>query len=541
MVAFAPGGPDAGSSPLQQAPGGTLPIDLTASPTKTLAYGTVKLSGSTGFTGAGSVVTLRITPPGTTTPVVLTAKVASDGRYSAVFAKTVQLGTYQVQAIAPDKKGQATASFRVVPVEVIPAEFGRTVDSLIAVTQQALGVVRQGVQGLPASPERAQAEQRLSDLDQRMAGVPAQTAILTQEMKKVFKARAQVPEDNPEWDGYLGRLDGWQSEASSRTVDLRSRMKAASAETQRCGKLDRYNELLAFAGETMSFATVPFDFTTGLWMQKIPPAFVPRAMDPQTSPQAKFVAIQTMKLGVAALKGPAGLLQAIPGMVLDATALVAQLAFSKYCQKLEGPVAATFLGESFTKQGEPFLNYTISLDGKLVLVYDRAASTGQPIGVIGYVEGTGRFRVADNPPLIARLTPGVVLFHRVYAPPPASFRVPLKGTLTGDSILLVVQPAVRDFSSEGHSVLVVMPAGGLVPQIIDSRFTLQKAFPILDRVIRRHPVLRMAYAGGTRALGTFARDTSSPDKTVRVRTQLQMQACNPSCAGTSPAQPKAKE
>jgi hypothetical protein len=544
---------------LQQGGGATLPVEVTAAPSKSLQGGRIKLSGKTGLTGASSKVTLRVKPPGTTPPVVLALKVASDGSFTSVFLNTSQLGVYQVQAIAPDGKGQANTSFRIVAAEVIPTEIGRSVDSLVLIATQALKVARQGVDALPGSPERAEAQKRLSEIDVRMAKLPAQTAVLTQQMQKVFKARAQLPMDNPQWDVYVEKLDEWQADASRRGTAIRGRIKAASAQTQLCGRLDTCNEMLTAASEVMSLVTAPFDFSKSFWIDKLPPAFVARSGAGEVSPEKKFVAVQTMKLGAAALEGPAGMVSAVPGFVIDLAGFVVQQEFSKYCQKFEGPISAAFLGESFTKTGEPFSNYTIRLDGKLVLMYDKSAPSNKPIGVIGYMEGNGQFTVRDNPKPIIRLTPGVVLFHKVISPPgsgyfdeigqgtrgffPHSFRIPVKGTLYGDSIIIALQPAVNDFSSviQGRSIYVVMPTGGLVPQIIDSKFPLQKAFPILDRVIRPHPVLHVSYVGGTRAEGTFARDTTNAEKTARVRTKLTIKACNPGCVKLPLSPPAGKK
>lgn len=524
-----------------------MPIDVKAAPTKTLAYGHVRLSGSTGLMGANSIVTLRIQPPGTAAVIVLTARVGSDGGFSADFSKTSQLGTYAVQAIAPDKKGQATTSFRVVAVGVIPAEIGGTADSLATLAGQVLDVVRKGVQGLPPSAERAEAEKRLAQLDARLDQLPEQTDLLEEELQKVFKARASVAEDNPQWDAYVEKLSGWEAEAGGHIADLRAKVKVSPA-TQRCGRLDAYNEMLTTIMETLNFVAMPFDFGVSFLTEKVPGAFVSRLPSANTtSPEMKFAAIQTMKLSAAAFGGPAGLIEAIPGFVVEVAAYLVQQEFSKFCTRLEGQISGTFLGESFTQLGEPFMDYTILIDGKLVLMYDKAAPADKPIAVLGYMEGNGRFKVRDNPAPIIKVTPGTVLFHKVISPAgsgyfdeigqatrsmlPHSFNVPVKGVLDGDSIVFALQPPVHDFGPSiiGRSIYVVLPLAGLVPEIIDSRFPLQKAFPIIDRVTRGHPVLRVTTSGETRAEGTFARDTTNYGRTARVRTKLTITACDPGC------------
>ena len=62
-----------------------------------------------------------------------------------------------------------------------------------------------------------------------------------------------------------------------------------------------------------------------------------------------------------------------------------------------------------------------------------------------------------------------------------------------------------------------------------------------DPSLRGRPVLHVSHSGGTRAEGTFWRDTTSPDKTARVRTKLTITACDPGCLMTPLVQPKAKK
>lgn len=541
MLLLAGGGSGAGAQQLPS-PGGSLAIDLLVTPPRTMAGGQVRLSGKTASFGASSKVTLRVQPPGGA-PVVITAVVGKNGAYAASFGKTSQLGSYGVQAIAPDQKGQAKGTFVVVAADVIPLEVGRALDSLVAVGGQAVQAVKQGLQTLPKSAERAEAEKRLAALEPKLAQLPPQAAVLKQQMQKVFKARAAVPEDNAQWDAYVGELDGWRTGAAQRGSQLRSRIAKASAGTQKCGRLDAYNEMLTMAAELFDFATLPFDMGATFWTDKVPPAFVARA-GTVSDPATKLVAVQAMKLGAGVLGGAQGLYTAVPGLIIDLSAYLVQQEFAKYCQKFEGPLSARFVGESFTTDGEPFLDYTIQLDGKLVLMYDRSAPANQPIGVLGYLEGSGRFKVRDNPEPIVKRVPGAVLFHDVISPPggsyvdeigqanrsllPHSFHIPVKGTLAGDSIVLALLPATHDFGAliEGRTVYVVMPPAGLVPEIWQTRFPLQKAFPILERTIRRHPVLRVTAAG---AQGTFARDTTNAAKTARVRTEITIKACNPGC------------
>jgi hypothetical protein len=368
-------------------------------------------------------------------------------------------------------------------------------------------------------------------------------------MTDVFEARSDVPKPLPEWDEYLAELESWEVDADVARAKLEKLAASTAAATEGCSDLDRYNEMLTFTSEAINFVKAPFELSKGFWVDKIPGGIVARASGADAlSSGEKFALVETMKVAAGALEGPAGIVGAVPGLILDTAQWFLQAGFEKYCEKWEGPVSAVFVGESFTKQGEPFFDYTIVLDGKLMLLYGKDVTAGQPVKLKGYIEGAGSFDVRDNPKPVARLVPGTVMFHRVTSPPgsgywdelgmasrgmlPHSFRIPVTGIMAGDSIMLELGSADHDFGPTivGVSTWVVMPLGGLVPQVINSSINLQKAHPIIDRVVRRHPVLRIARSTDAMAAeGTFARDTTNDTRTARVRTTLTMKACNPGC------------
>jgi hypothetical protein len=269
--------------------------------------------------------------------------------------------------------------------------------------------------------------------------------------------------------------------------------------------------------------------------------------------------VETLKVSTNLLLAPGAWLTTLAGVVLDVGQFVANVAFDAYCVKFEGPIEGIFVAEVITSKGEPWWDYTIGLTGRIVLMYPKDTPAGQPVSLRGFIEGAGRFNLRENPAVIGRLIPGVVLFHRVTSPEtppyiaelgsglggvaPHSFRLPLVGVLEGDSIKIKLEPATFDFSDlmTGHLIWVVQPLGGIWPEIIDSPVQFQKAHPIFERVIRRHPVLKVKQSGSSMAaLGQFARDTTSPDGDIHVTTSIDVKACNPGCLPL-PLGPKGKQ
>ena len=89
----------------------------------------------------------------------------------------------------------------------------------------------------------------------------------------------------------------------------------------------------------------------------------------------------------------------------------------------------------------------------------------------------------------------------------------------------------RTISSGSRTAIwVVIPLGSIIPEVLDSPFPLQKAHPIIERVVRRHPVLKLSTSNGfVIAQGKFARDTVNADRTAHVTTKLTLKACRPQC------------
>jgi hypothetical protein len=527
------------------------PIDVSARPSSVRIGGTVVIRGTTVKTGTQSKAALTVTPPNKIAAVSLTATVGNDGTYSATFSTTKSVGQYRVDAVAPDGKGRATTTFTVVGADAIPAAVADEAKQLIAAVDKAIDAARDGLAAQPMSPAKQQAEERIATAKSELAKAPAQMGILEQQMTKVFTARAKVTEPMPDWDEYETQLDKWKDDAEAARQRLEQQAEATRAAAKGCAELDQYYEMLTAASDVLKLAKTPVDLSLGFWKSKAIDGIANRTTDPRDYSKAeKFAYVQAMKLGVAALEGPAGVMKAIPGFLLDAAKYLHQEFFAMYCTKFEGPVKGVFVGESFTRMGEPFIDYTITIDGKMVLMHDKRAPANKPIAVEGFVEGNGQFEVRDNPNVIGRLIPGTVLFHKVVSPPgigywndfgqglksfaPNYFRVPLRGVMAGDSILLSMpmQSAVTDFGPaiRGRTIWVAIPLGGMIPQIIDSPFELQKAHPIIERVVRRHPVLKLSTSSGfVMAQGKFSRDTTSADRTAHVTTTLTLKACRPQC------------
>jgi len=522
------------------------PIDVSAKPSLVRVNGTVTLKGATVSTSTQSRVVLTITPPAGA-PFSLTSSAGKDGSYSAAFNQTNASGQYRVTAVAPDGKGRATTTFTVGAGGEIPASVADEAQKLVAAVDKALDAVQEGVAAQPLSPAKQQTEQKLATAKAQVAKAPAQIAVLRAHMTKVFKAREKLRVPSPAWDKYEQELDDWQENAEAARKRLEQKAEATRAGAQECAMMDQYYEILNTAADVFDLVKAPFDLTLGFWKSKAIDGFVTTSTDPRVYSTADAYALTTaLKLGVAAVEGPAGVIATIPELIFDAAKYMYQARFADYCEKFQGPVKGNFVGESYTRQGEFWFSQIIAIDGKIVLMHAKNAPANKPIVVEGYIEGNGKFQVRENPNVIGRLIPGMTLFHKVVVPPfwdelsqgikqmaPNYFRLSVRGVMAGDSIVLTMpMQSARDFEPTmlGRMVWVVMPLGGMIPQIIDSPFEFQKAHPIIERVVRRNPVLKLRTSQGfVIAENKFSRDTTNVDRTAHVTTTLTLKACRPQC------------
>ncbi|MGH7584839.1 MAG: hypothetical protein ACREMH_01180 [Gemmatimonadales bacterium] len=537
----------AASQGYQPSPKG-LPIELKATPAKALPGGRVTFSGETGRAGTRPVV-LVVVPPGGAAAESLRAVPGSGGAFTATYQVPKRLGTYRVNATAPDGKGKTTTTFAAVAAAAVPASVASAGRAVVTSTTKAVDAVRASLASQPASPARDAALAKLTPVEEKLADAPKAIATLRTEMTKVFEARAKVAGPIPDWDQYQAELDQWEDEARRAAADLSKLAARSKAGAERCAAMDDQIETLTAASETMSLLTAVTDKTVGFWTDKIPGGLVARSTDPkQVTSGEQFALVQTMKLSASVLTGGGmGLVGAMPGLILDVIQYLKKEAFDRYCEKFEGPLTITYVAEAFTRSGEPMFDYTTRIDGRLLLLYPKGAS-GDAISLRGYVEGAGRFKVGGNPAPISRLAPGPTLYFTTKSPPggrywselgrpnqallPHTFRIPVEGILAGDSIVLNLRAADHDFGPliQGKLVWVIMPTGGLWPEVVAPTFRLQRAHPIIERALRKRPVLQVLQGpNGLLAEGTFVRDSSQPSGTARARTRMTIQACNPGC------------
>ncbi len=330
-------------------------------------------------------------------------------------------------------------------------------------------------------------------------------------MTEVFQARAKVAAPIPEWDEYVEELETWEDDASA----ARAKLEELAAPDRRGDRgMLRPRSLQRDAHvhvRSHQLRQGPLRAEQGVLGGQDPRR--PRgalAGAQSLSNNEKFVLVETMKIATSALEGPAGLVGAVPGLILDTAQWFLQAGFASTARSGRVRIKREFLGESFTTRASRSSTTRSSLDGKFMLLYPE----GPPGRSAGEAEGIPRgqrhFDVRDNPKPIARLVPGTVLFHRMTSPPgsgywdelgqasrgmlPHSFRIPVSGIMAGDSILLTwARPTTTSAPTvKGVSTWVIMPLGGLVPQVINADFPLQKAQPIIERVVRRHPVLSIS-------------------------------------------------
>jgi len=141
-------------------PSSAMPVEVRADPEVTGPKQPVRLLGSTPVVAGIEHVKLTIDPP-EGLPSSLTAVVDPNGSYAVTFSATKATGTYQVRALAPDRKGSATAAFRVFDPASSADDFVDAAEDLLEAAESAARTARDLVATLPVSPAQLEVLDRL--------------------------------------------------------------------------------------------------------------------------------------------------------------------------------------------------------------------------------------------------------------------------------------------------------------------------------------------------------------------------------------------
>lgn len=522
------------------------PISVEAKPALVIAGGTVTIKGSSVPLGKHTQVTLTIQPP-SGPPLTEKAPLKSDGTFETKHVPKGPPGKYSVTARAPDGKAVAHAEFTVGAPATLSKEVVEKVDRAFDHARKVVQALDQRIQQAPPSPAQEEVKQKLGPIKERLAQGKTQAGKLKEGLKPlddfVQKHPAAQPGVAPLYTA-LGEIGTSADEADKRLADVESSL--AGTQT-RCDQLDAMVEAMSAISTVFNLIGSLAQIMANIATDKVVPDKVFSYLPPaERTAESKFMFSQGLKFTVAALSGPAGLFAYASGLASDLIQLKLQQTFAAYCEKYQGPLAATLSVETYEK-GRLFWEYTIGLKGKLVLRYEKG-SAGPSIPVTGEFEGNAtKFTLGENLIVLSPQLKRNLLLRRTFAPPaapyveqagrilrkaaPAHFLVPVKGRIEGKKLTIEIQPAPADFNVSGQVLYVMLEPSLPIPYVLKQDIPYQNAHFILTRSNHRKPMeFEIEVDKGkkiTRIGRVFTREEYKTD--LKVTIKVDVKACNPDC------------
>jgi hypothetical protein len=220
---------------------------------------------------------------------------------------------------------------------------------------------------------------------------------------------------------------------------------------------------------------------------------------------------------------------------------IASKVFAMYCEKFEGPMSGTMSAEFLSAAGQKWWKYSFGITGKAVLRYPKNAK-GNSIPLSGEFVGTAtNFKSADNaiPVLYPGLSKGTVFrqIHRIEPQSGQAFRVPIRGTLTGDTLRLELQAAATDFEGSVVKVrMALLPVLSMRIQVEDYELPYKGAHHLLLRSMNNEPLELKVQRAGKMMFLEKKLQTQRGGGTAIGNYNVTLKACNPGCAaGAQPA------
>ncbi len=412
------------------------PITIDAKPATTLAGSAVELSGST-LALLNNDVVVTITAPKSTPPqsTKLPAVRSADGTFKVSYVPKVA-GAYTVDALAPDGKGHALASFTVEnPRQLSPA----TAQGLADLAQDAGEIVRinrKNLDNVPPSPARDEAEQKLDVLTQSMGELIEVSQQLSGNLGLMIPMTADLPPPSqPAGNGPTGSgagnttvggnytMGGGGSVAGNMQMTLSKVAADRQALVEVLGQASQIHQRsqqeiqklkmeqltcdnLEKVAEGIKFVSVMFNFMSGAagiaknFALDFTAAFVSDQVKSRSgSALGGFVSGEAVKnVSVQGEKNARKLqfnLGNAVGITNDVLGFLVDRVMNQYCEQFTGPVTA-HMHATFTDQGLKWWEYSFDVRAQLTLHYPKGASGGS-VPLKGRIEGFAtNYKVWDN-------------------------------------------------------------------------------------------------------------------------------------------------
>jgi hypothetical protein len=545
---------------------GATHIELEVDP-KTLDWkeeGSVEISGATAIDAENPRVAITVVSPSGHTHRLGPVPVGSDGSFSTVFELNrldpaapgtppsrarLELGRFEVQATSPGGFGSAAAWFTVTRFdEVQNFEWQEPADRLAQRGFDLVANLKTCLANMPVSPAREELERQVAQLETELRnGGPS--VGLGAYLAAVMTQLGEFPDEVAQLEDLLEplekQLDEWGKEADRMEHQVRHDGQRCSGSAG-CDRADLIAQDLDLLTELLTLLRRPIELIGGYRASpELKKALGEQSMPDMETFNRKLADASAMLDARPPLAPGGGSLTmwfSRANSAIERTRAYAQRElFQPYCQQFEGPVLASMQARMWSMQGKDWWKYEISLEGTLTLRYPTTVD-GPSVPMTGELTGCAtRFRSWDNALRVGwpQLMHGALLFRTAKEPfgggaACARFDLPVKATLTGDQIVLTLEPAARKDYGEPSTLVryvVISPLAGGLPAQTSFTLPYKSAHFIWDRALEGKPLKLRVMKQGRQLV--VAKDLSASRGGERAKGEYSatVKACNPSCSG----------
>lgn len=559
MGAAAPAGEAGGGADTEP-----LPVSVRAEPALAVLGTPVHLRGTSApaLGDAAATLTVRQTSeagrnlPTPHTVATLSASIEADGSYEVTFNPRAA-GAYTVQAVAPDGKGRAGATFTVEDATALSPETAAAIETVVADVVAITDAVQQKLNSVPPSPARDEANRRIADLRQQVR---------------------QLQQPTQEFSGAVGRLlhyvygpavpvevriaDGQQlfdTFARARNSHQRSQEEERRiAQTQVvCDNLEVVTEGIKWVGVLLNFAgnasTIAVNFAKGIdaaAAQKFSHASDNRKfLGGEIIKNLDTLTLETTKTA-SRVKVSAG---NIVSTLNDLVGFGVDKLMASYCVQFVGPVTAHMQAQFF-ENGAKWWEYGFGLQGQITLHYPKGASGGS-VPLKGHLEGVANnFTVWEDgltvmyPSLMSSTVKKKLVIPPTALPIdaatardvyvtegsvfgqglPNSFFFEVHGTATENSLQIQVGPARSDMDASARVIVIYLPVLSLMPGLATYSLPYKPAHFLFERAADSYTVPLTTQGKVMRGRQHFhnSRGAGGP---ARGDYSVDIEVCNPAC------------
>ncbi len=538
---------------------GDAPITLVATPQVAAPGATITLSGETPFVTTNGKAKITIVPPGTgAAPVTIPVDVNKDGKYSLAFKNTQRTGFYGMAVHAPDGKGKANGSFRIVNASDAASVVADTNADIRKTEAEGLQKITTLLQQVPDASGKDEALQKLDQIKQKYNDLDAQRDKVQKALAELAKAHDSMVSAQPPGPGGAGGADGFGkamgdvaqqwTQFSQTSAQTRAQFAKTESKAEACDMLDNAIEMFNLLSTLSDLEGDLMGKLVNVTTDKVIPAVIDTTSGTSTL-EGRTAMSESQKILATATQGYEALSKSIRNLFGDVATYALKKMYDALCTRFEGPVDAVFTAHMSNENSE-YWSYSMHLVGKVVLSEPKSA--GNATGMSGYISGNAvDYDVKEDALQLDPRLRQKVLYHELIAPKslpkpaeengtlfnlksPFAFYIRIKATRDGDKLTFKVGDASKDLSDTfNRGIVYYVFNAGIMPMLVHQNLPMQNAQFVFSRGIHVEgstPTVTITKTDSSSQFEqAFTRDVTTDSDQIKVHWDVKVKGCSPSC------------